>query len=170
MAEYRTLMVIPTLLPAAEFHGLEADLLRQMFAVAPARGAPDRLYLSCDTETRCAVLDAAAVAALLEQTPEHPGKDAFLAALRQAVTDAPDMQSEVCLEDYDEEVWQAALQRLVARSTTFTEVALLYANTCSKMTPDGFGGGALLIRATEIWTCDAQQRLRQKQAEAAKPG
>ncbi|WP_020088093.1 hypothetical protein [Hyphomicrobium zavarzinii] len=61
----------------------------------------------------------------------------------------PPDDAEIDLE-FDKLSWADILQDIVRRSPTLDYISVVSAFTCSRMRPDGFGGGVVLVTADAI--------------------
>ena len=146
MAEYFTTTVIQPAIPAADITPLERLLLSHIFNAEPA---DDRLYFYADEGPADMIwLDRAPLEAALAQSVAAAGSSAVTLVteqLRQVPAD--NVEIELDLSAYS---WEAIFQDIIRRSPALRYVTAVSAFTCSKMRPDGFGGMAVLITASDV--------------------
>ncbi|WP_334150980.1 hypothetical protein [Hyphomicrobium sp.] len=165
MADYYSPTVVQQLIPVADMTPLERLVLSLVFETEPdgdvlylysSLGPSDAIVLSIDN-LRTA-LDASS------------GKDSVLAShVRKRLTAAPPDDTEIDLE-FDELSWSELLQDIVRRSPTLDYISVVSAFTCSRMRPDGFGGGVVLITADAIHSRSTPDILDELLASRGKGG
>lgn len=145
MADTYSPTVIQQPIPIADMTPLERLVLSLIFDAEPegealyfhaSLGPSDGIRLSID-ELRTAFQASAPLA----------GTAASYVTERLAATSAYDTEIEI---DFSGTSWEFIFQDIVRRSATLRYVTAVTSFTCSKMTPDGFGGMAVLITADAI--------------------
>ena len=143
MADYFTPTVIQPTIPVADITPLERLLLSHIFNAEPDG---EGLYFYAD-EGPCDIiwLDRAPIEAALAQSIPSTATAVVTAQLARV----PDDNVEIEL-DCSDMVWESIFQDIVRRSASLRYVTAVSAFTCSKMRPDGFGGMAVLITASNV--------------------
>jgi hypothetical protein len=146
MADYFTPTVIQPAIPAADITPLERLLLSHIFYAEPDG---DRLYFTADENPADMIwLDRAPLEAALAQSLTAAGSSAVTLVTGQLAR-IPADNAEIEL-DFSDRSWEAIFQDIIRRSPTLRYVTAVSAFTCSRMQPDGFGGMAVLITASEV--------------------
>lgn len=157
MADYHSPTVVRPSIPASAITPLELALLTEMFEHEPDG---DAIYFySSEGPTDTVRLDMAKLKIMLaeEVVPSAPLIETIRAALAEA--DSDDAELELDLSDLGE---AAIFQNIVRRCATLDHVTIVSAWTCTKMRPDGFGGGITVVTADHILsssTVDMECRL-----------
>ncbi len=165
MANYCTPTVIDPVIPISAMLPIESLFLAKVFdeevdgATAyyySEDGANDLVFLPAD-EVRAA-LDAA--------TPETSR------LAQKLIDEQPDaiLGDEEIELDMCGDLWPDVLQDIVRRSPHLDHLTVTMAFTCSKMRPDGFGGLAMLITASEIRSGSTHTLFDSFYAEASAKG
>jgi hypothetical protein len=145
MADYFTPTIIQPAIPAADITPLERLLLSHIFH---ARPDGDGLYFCADEGPAQMIwLDRAPIEAALAQSKGIDSTAVTLVTEQLARLPADNAEVEL---DFSDSCWQSIFQDIVRRSDTLRYVTAVSAFTCSKMRPDGFGGMAVLITASEV--------------------
>lgn len=146
MADFFTPTVIQPAIPVADITPLELLLLSHIFHAQPEG---DGLYFSADEGPADMVwIDRAPIEAALAQPPADTENTAAT-LVRAQLSRAPADNAEIEL-DVSDAPWEAIFQDIVRRSKTVRYVTAVSAFTCSKMRPDGFGGMAVVITASDV--------------------
>jgi hypothetical protein len=145
MADYYTPTVIDPVIPISAMLPIERLFLAKVFGEEvddetayyySDDGANDLIFMPVD-EVRAA-LDAATLETsrlaqkLIDEQPN-------------AILGGEEIELDMCGD-----LWAEVLQDIVRRSPDIDHLTVTMAFTCSKMRPDGFGGLAMLITASEI--------------------
>jgi hypothetical protein len=146
MTDYFTPTVIQPAIPVADLTPLERLLLSHIFYAEPDG---DRLYFSADENPADMIwLDRAPLEAALAQSPAG-GDSTAVKLVTAQLARVPADNAEIEL-DFSDHGWEAIFQDIIRRSPTLRYVTAVSAFTCSKMSPDGFGGMAVLITADTV--------------------
>lgn len=145
MANYHTPVVVQQEIPVGDLTALERLLLAEIFDL---QVDGDTIYLSSDEGTSDILyLDAGKLGSCLDD-PATEGTTAW--------TQIVDQYGKAVLGGGEIEIdasggwWENILQDVVRRSATLDHLSVIASFTCDKMRPDGFGGMAILITATDI--------------------
>jgi hypothetical protein len=145
MADYFTPTVIQPAIPAADITPLERLLLSHIFHAQPDG---DAFYFCADEAPAEMIwLDRAPIEAALAQS--NSIESTAVTLVTEQLARLPAYNAEIEL-DLSGSCWQSIFQDIVRRSSTLRYVTAVSAFTCSKMRPDGFGGMAVLITASEV--------------------
>ena len=146
MADYFTPTVVRPAIPIADITPLERLLLSHIFNAEPEG---EGLYFYADERPANTVwLDRAPLEAALAQSKAHADSAAAAFVIEQLARVPPD---DVEIElDVGTLCWEAIFQDIVRRSPRLRYVSAIAVFTCSKMSPDGFGGMAVLITADTV--------------------
>jgi hypothetical protein len=145
MTDYFTPTVIQPAIPAADVTPLEHLLLSHIFYAQPDG---DAFYLCADEGPADVIwLDRAPIEAALAESKSIESTAVTLVTEQLARLPADNAEIEL---DFSDSCWQSIFQDIVRRSSTLRYVTAVSAFTCSKMRPDGFGGMAVLITASEV--------------------
>ena len=146
MTDYFTPTVIQPAIPAGDITPLERLLLSHIFNAE--RDGDDSLYFYADEGPASVIwLDRAPVEAALAQSKTIDSTAVTVVTEQLARVPADNVEIELDLSDMS---WQSMLQDIVCRSPTLRYVTAVSAFTCSKMSPDGFGGMAVVITASSV--------------------
>jgi hypothetical protein len=146
MADYFTPTVIQPAIPAADITPLERLLLSHVFNAEPDGG---RLYFYADEGPAEMIwLDRAPLEGALAHSQSVAGSTAVTLVTEQlARMPADNVEIEL---DFSDRCWEAIFQDIIRRSPVLRYVTVVSAFTCSRMLPDGFGGMAVLITASDV--------------------
>lgn len=145
MADYFSPTVVQQLIPIADMTPLERFVLGLVFDIETEG---DDLYLHSSTGPRDGIgLSIHDLRTALEASTEE--ESVLTAYVRDRVSAAPGDDTEIEL-DLSELSWAHILQDIVRRSPTLDYISVVSAFTCSRMRPDGLGGGVVLITAEAI--------------------
>jgi hypothetical protein len=145
MADYFTPTVIQPAIPAADITPLERLLLSHIFHAQPDG---DAFYFCADEGPADVIwLDRAPIEAALAESKSIESTAVIVVTEQLARLPAGNAEIEL---DLSNSCWQSVFQDIVRRSDTLRYVTAISAFTCSKMRPDGFGGMAVLITASEV--------------------
>jgi hypothetical protein len=145
MTDYFTPTVIQPAIPAADITPLERLLLSHIFH---AQSDGDALYFCADERPSDMIwLDRGPVVAALAQSNNIESTAVTVVTEQLARLPADNAEVELYCSD---SCWQSIFQDIVRRSPTLRYVTAVSAFTCSKMRPDGFGGMAVLITASDV--------------------
>jgi hypothetical protein len=165
MANYHTLTVVQQTIPTGDMTTLERLLLSEIFH---AQLDDDGHYFSSDEGASSIIfLEAAELRAAVDD-PAAKGTSA-LSRILDHYGDAILGEGDVEI-DTSEGWWEAIFQDILKRSATLTHVSVVSSFTCDKMRPDGFGGMALSITATNIRYDCTTDMLKRFYEEADKAG
>jgi hypothetical protein len=145
MADYHSPTVVRPSIPASAITRLELALLTAIFEHEPDG---DALYFYASEGPSSTIwLDIADLKDMLADEPMPSGP--IVEMVRKAVAEAePDeAELELDLSDLGE---AAILQAVVRRCEQLDHVTITSAWTCTKMRPDGFGGGITVVTAERI--------------------
>ena len=93
-------------------------------------------------------LDRAPLEAALARSRTAAGSTAVTLVTKQlARLPADNVEIEL---DFSDRCWEAIFQDIIRRSPVLRYVTAVSAFTCSRMRPDGFGGMAVLITASDV--------------------
>jgi hypothetical protein len=146
MADYFSPTVIQPAIPVADITPLERLLLGHIFNAEPDG---DGLYFYADEGPADMIwLDRAPLEAALAQSQSAADSTAAAVVTAQ-LAQAPADNVEIEL-DVSGMSWESIFQDTVRRSHTLRYVTAVSAFTCSKMRPDGFGGMAVVITASDV--------------------
>jgi hypothetical protein len=173
MADYHSPTVVQPNIPAMDMTPLERLILGLVF---DTESDEDGLYLyswcgPSDIVTLSADDLRSALEASREQGESSFGKhvEGLLARRDAEAGDDPPDDIDVDLTASDSG-WGGMLQDIVRRSKTIDEIIVTTAFTCTKMRPDGFGGGVMLITPDAIRyrsTIDIVEELLNEAAKAS---
>jgi hypothetical protein len=146
MADYFSPTVIQPAIPAADITPLERLLLSHIFYAEPHG---DSLYFYADEGPADMIwLDRAPLEAALARSQSAAGWTAVTLVTKQlARVPADNVEIEL---DFSDRCWEAIFQDIIRRSPVLRYVTAVSAFTCSRMRPDGFGGMAVLITASDV--------------------
>jgi hypothetical protein len=143
MADYFTPTVIQPAIPVADITPLERLLLSHIFNAEPDG---EELYFFADEGPSDMIwLDRAPIETALAQST--PSTATTFVAQQLARVPADNVEIEL---DCSDMVWESIFQDIVRRSARLRYVTAVSAFTCSRMRPDGFGGMAVLITASDV--------------------
>lgn len=145
MADYHSPTVVRPSIPASAITPLELALLTEMFEHEPDG---DAIYFySSDGPTDTVWLDVIKLKTMLleEVTSSGPAVEMVRKALAEA--DPDEAELELDLSDLGE---AAIFQNILRRCATLDHVTIVSAWTCTRMRPDGFGGGITVVTADHI--------------------
>lgn len=145
MADYYTPTVVEPMIPLAAMLPIERLFLAQVFSEEVT--CETAYYYSDDGACDLIYLDAEAVRSALDAT--SPETSSLARKLIDEQADAILGDEEIALDECGD-LWAEVLQEIVRRSPDIDHLTVTMAFTCSKMRPDGFGGLAMLITASEI--------------------
>ena len=145
MADYYTPTVVEPMIPLAAMLPIERLFLAQVFS--EEIDGETAYYCSDDGASDLITLDAEAVRTALETTSAETSSLAkkLLDEHGDAILGDDDIDLDECGD-----LWADVLQDIVRRSPALDHLTVTMAFTCSKMRPDGFGGLAMLITASNI--------------------
>ena len=149
MADYFTPTVIQQTIPDADMTPLERLLLSHIFDAE--RDGDGWYFFSEQGPSDMLSVGRGALEAALAAS-EGAGDSTANAFVKEHL---PDLQAGEPLPshldlDLSTTSWEFIMQDIVKRSSTLAYVTAVSSFTCSRMRPDGFGGGAVLISADEI--------------------
>ena len=145
MTDYFTPTVIQPAIPAADITPLERLLLSHIFN---AERDGERLYFYADECPADMIwLNRAPIEAALAQSRTAPDNATTEFVTEQLARVPPD---NVEIELDVSAGWECIFQAIVRRSPTLRYVTAISSFTCSKMLPDGFGGMAIVITASDV--------------------
>ena len=143
MADYFSPTVIQPTIPIDDITPLERLLLSHIFCAEPD---DEGLYFSADQGPSDMVwLDRGPLETALAQS--IPSTVTTFVTEQLARIPADNAEIEL---DCSDMVWESIFQDIVRRSASLRYVTAVSAFTCSKMRPDGFGGMAVLITASNV--------------------
>jgi len=146
MADYFSPTVIQPAIPVADITPLERLLLSHIFNAEPDG---DGLYFHADERPADMIwLDRAPIEAALAQSKSAADSTAAAVVTAQ-LAQVPADNVEIELDSSDM-CWQSVFQDIIRRSPTLRYVTAVSAFTCSRMRPDGFGGMAVVITASDV--------------------
>ena len=147
MADYFSPTVIQPAIPVADITPLERLLLSHIFVAEPDG---DELYFYADERPADMIwLDRAPLEAALAQSPVTINTGAAATFVIEQLERVPADNVEIEL-DVSGMSWETIFQDIVRRSRSLRYVTAVSAFTCSKMSPDGFGGMAVLITPNAV--------------------
>lgn len=145
MADYHSPTVVRPSIPAAAITPLELALLTGMFE---HEIDGDAIYFySSEGPSDMVWLDIANLRALLEGEPMPSGPIVEMIRARLAEAAQDEAELELDLSDLGE---ATIFQGIVRRCPQLDHVTIVSAWTCTKMRPDGFGGGITVVAADHI--------------------
>jgi len=145
-ADYFSPTVIQPAIPVADITPLERLLLSHIFNAEPDG---DGLYFHADERPADMIwLDRAPIEAALAQSKSAADSTAAAVVTAQ-LAQVPADNVEIELDSSDM-CWQSVFQDIIRRSPTLRYVTAVSAFTCSRMRPDGFGGMAVVITASDV--------------------
>lgn len=145
MADYHFPTVVRPSIPLAAITPLELALLTAMFE---HESDGDALYFfSSEGASSTVWLDPADVKALLSDETIEEGSVVAFVRERLLEADPNEAELELDLSDLDE---ARIFQQIVRRCADLDHVVIVSAWTCTKMRPDGFGGGISVVTADAI--------------------
>lgn len=160
MADYHSPTVVRPSIPASAITRLELALLTSMYEHEPDE---DAIYFySSEGPSDTVWLDIAELKDMLEDEAMPSGGIVEMIRARLAEADPDETELELDLSDLGE---AAILQGIVRRCGQLDHVTIVSAWTCTKMRPDGFGGGVTVVTADHILsssTCEMEARLLDK--------
>tara|TARA_R110000868_G_scaffold363120_2_gene625375 strand:- start:2654 stop:3400 length:747 start_codon:yes stop_codon:yes gene_type:complete len=145
MADYHSPTVVRPSIPASAITRLELALLTDMFEQEPD-GDAIYFYSSegpCDTVW----LDVAELKDMLADEAMPSGRIVEMIRAQLAEAGPDETELELDLSDLGE---AEILQGIVRRCEQLDHVSIVSAWTCTKMRPDGFGGGITVVTADHI--------------------
>lgn len=145
MADYHSPTVVRPSIPVSAITPLELALLTGMFEHEPDG---DALYFyASEGPSDMVWLDIADIREMLKDEPMPSG--CIVEMVRKMLTEAGPDETELELDLSD--LGDAAIfQQIVRRCDQLDHVTITSAWTCSKMRPDGFGGGVTVVTADHI--------------------
>lgn len=145
MADYHSPTVVRPSIPAAAITLLELALLTGMFE---HEADDDTIYFySSEGPSDLVWLDIADLRPLLDSEPMPSGPIVEMIRNRLAETAPDETELELDLSDLAEAV---LFQGIVRRCAQLDHITIVSAWTCTKMRPDGFGGGITVVTADHI--------------------
>lgn len=160
MADYYSPTVVRPSIPAIAITPLELALLSHMFEHEPDG---DAIYFyASDGPSDTVWLDIADLKVMLQDEPLPSGAVIEMIRSKLAETDPEESELELDLSDLGE---AAIFQQIVRRCEQLDHVVITSAWTCSKMRPDGFGGGITVVTADQMLsgsTAEMECRLLDK--------
>ena len=165
MADYCTPTVIDPVIPISAILPIERLFLARVFDeqidgeaayYCSDDGANDLIFLPAD-EVWAALGAASPETSRLAQKLVGEQKD--------AIVGEDEVELDMCGD-----LWADVLQDIVRRSPDLDHLTVTMAFTCSKMRPDGFGGLAMLITATQIRSESTSTLFDRFYAEASANG
>jgi hypothetical protein len=146
MPDYFTPTVIQPAIPVSDTTPLERLLLSHIFC--PELDG-DRLYFYADeTPADMIWLDREPLEAALARS-QHAADSTAVTLVTKQLGRVPADNVEIEL-DFSDRSWEAIFQDIIRRSPSLRYITVVSAFTCSKMSPDGFGGMAVLITADTV--------------------
>ncbi|HKX77581.1 MAG TPA: hypothetical protein VJM34_03575 [Novosphingobium sp.] len=145
MADYHFPTVVRPSIPASAITRLEHALLTGVFEHEPdgdaiyfysSEGPPDMVWL-----------DIADLRVMLEDEPMPSSSFVEMIRTKLAETDPDETELALDLSDLGD---AAIFQQIVRRCDQLDHVTITSAWTCTKMRPDGFGGGVTVVTADHI--------------------
>lgn len=161
MADYFSPTVVKQLIPVADMTPLERIALGLVF---DSETDGDALYFYSEAGPSDAI--GLSIGQLRSALDVSAGRDSVLAAYvsdRLAAALPDDSEIELLQPG-----WAEILQDIVRDSPTLDYVSVVSAFTCSRMYPDGFGGGVVLITADAIYSRSTLDILDELLASRAK--
>ena len=162
MADYFTPTVVQPAIPNADMTPLERLLLSHIFSAAP--DGEGLYFFAEDAPSDGFDLPVADLRATLAESAGTASTAATYLAEHIASISASDVDVPI---DFTDPWWEFILQDIVRRSRTINHITVVWAFTCTKMRPDGFGGMAMLITANTIKCKSTDDILKDLLAEAA---
>lgn len=145
MADYHSPTVVRPSIPADAITPLELTLLTSMFE---HEADDDAIYFySSEGPSDMVRLDIADLRESLEGGPMPSGPIVEMIRARLAETASDETELELDLSDLGE---ATIFQGIVRRCAQLDHVTIVSAWTCTKMRPDGFGGGITVVTADHI--------------------
>ncbi|HPB23902.1 MAG TPA: hypothetical protein PLL48_16425 [Novosphingobium sp.] len=152
MADYYSPTVVRPSIPLAAITPLEHALLTCMFE-HEADG--DAIYFFASEGPSDTVwLGIADLKAALEDEPMPSGQIVEMIRARLAEASLDDTELEIDLSDLGD---AAIFQQIVRRCKELDHIVITSAWTCTKMLPDGFGGGVTVVTAEHILSSSTSQ-------------
>ncbi|CCW19567.1 hypothetical protein EBBID32_39350 [Sphingobium indicum BiD32] len=145
MADYHSPTVVRPSIPLAAITSLEHALLCQMFE---HESDGDAVYFfASDGPSDTVWLDIADLKTMLDEEPMPSGPVVEMIRTRLAEAGPDETELELDLSDLGD---AAIFQQIVRRCDQLDHVVITSAWTCTKMRPDGFGGGVTVVTADHI--------------------
>ena len=145
MADYHSPTVVRPSIPLAAITSLELALLSQIFE---HESDGDAVYFfSSDGPSDTVWLDIADLKVMLDEEPMPSGLVVEMIRAKLAEVTPDEAEPELDLSDLGE---AAILQQIVRRCDLLDHVVVTSAWTCTKMRPDGWGGGVTVVTADHI--------------------
>lgn len=145
MADYYSPTVVRPSIPASAITPLELALLTHMFEHEPDG---DAIYFyASDGPSDTVWLDIADLKVMLQDEPMPSGAVIEMIRSKSAEADPDETELELDLSDLGD---AAIFQQIVRRCDQLDHVTITSAWTCTKMRPDGFGGGVTVVTADHI--------------------
>lgn len=145
MADYHSPTVVRPSIPAGAITRLELALLTGMFEHEPDG---DAIYFySSDGPSDTVWLDIAELKDMLADEAMPSGRIVEMIRAQLAEAGPDETELELDLSDLGE---AEVLQCIVRRCEQLDHVSIVSAWTCTKMRPDGFGGGVTVVTADHI--------------------
>ncbi len=165
MADYYTPTVVEPMIPLTAMLPIERLFLAQVFSEEIEGEAA--YYYSEDGACDLIYLDAEAVRTALDAASVETSSLA-----RKLINEQPDaiLGDEEIELDACGDLWAEVLQDIIRRSPDLDHLTVTMAFTCSMMRPDGFGGLAMLITASEIRSASTHTLFDRFYAEASANG
>ncbi|MDR6849962.1 MAG: hypothetical protein WCS75_00110 [Sphingomonas sp.] len=145
MADYYSPTVVRPSIPGSAITRLEWALLTGMFE--HERDGEAVYFFASEGPSSTIWLDIAEVKGMLRDEDAPSGIVVEMVREKLKTTDPDELELELDLSDLGE---AAIFQEIVRRSATLDHVVITSAWTCSKMRPDGFGGGVTVVTADHI--------------------
>lgn len=145
MADYHSPTVVRPSIPLAAITSLELALLSQMFE---HESDGDAVYFfSSDGPSDTVWLGIADLKVMLDDEPMPSGLVVEMIRAKLAEVTPDEAELELDLSDLGE---AAIFQQIVRRCDQLDHVVITSAWTCTKMRPDGWGGGVTVVTADQI--------------------
>ncbi|NJM92791.1 MAG: hypothetical protein HC861_09360 [Rhodospirillaceae bacterium] len=147
MADYFTPTVVDPMIPIAAILPIERMFLAQVFN--EELDGETAYYFSEDGANDLITLPATEVRAALDAATPETSRLAqkLIDEQPDAILGKDDIDLDMCGD-----LWTDVLQDIVRWSPDLDHLTVTMAFTCLKMRPDGFGGLAMLITASTIWS------------------